>query len=237
MPDIFSAVVFAVVGGILVSRLVSCVKTKITRHKETIILKTVTDIHRGTASERRLLLDLIKAGIPKNTIFHDLYVPKPMHRYAQVDVVVPTRVGIIVFEVKDYKGWIFGKGYQKYWTQVLNYRRLKIKKQFYNPFFQNNGHVEALKQILKYCGDVPFFSVIIFYGKCVLKDVSQFPVNSYIGNPSDVGKILTDILDNNPQANYNDKWEVVNQLKAAVMNGNDEEIVSRHILSVNYLAK
>ena len=44
-----------------------------------------------------------------NVIFHDLYVEKHKGHFSQIDLVVVTEVGIIVFEVKDYSGWIFGK--------------------------------------------------------------------------------------------------------------------------------
>lgn len=89
--------------------------------KDMALLHTVTDTHRGTKSERRLILNLLKNEIPAITIFHDLYVERYMDWYSQIDAVVVTRVGIIVFEVKDYSGWIFGKGYEEQWTQVLKY--------------------------------------------------------------------------------------------------------------------
>jgi len=36
-----------------------------------------------------------------------LYIRKHNGDFAQIDLVVATKVGIIVFEVKDYRGWIF----------------------------------------------------------------------------------------------------------------------------------
>lgn len=96
------------------------------KHKDRTLLRTVTDLSRGTWSERDLVLKLLKHGIPPLILFHDLYVKKRSGRFAQIDLVLPTKVGIIVFEVKDYSGWIFGKGYQNYWTQVLAYGEEKI---------------------------------------------------------------------------------------------------------------
>ena len=123
--------------------------------KERELLQTVTTLNRGTISERELLLKLIKEGIPVSTIFHDLYVEKSKGFYSQIDVVVATKVGIIVFEVKDYSGWIFGKGYQTYWTQILAYGEEKYK--FYNPVIQNQKHIETLSHRMKHCANVPFF--------------------------------------------------------------------------------
>jgi hypothetical protein len=89
------------------------------------LLQTVTKLYRGTSSERNMVLKLLKYGIPAQTIFHDLYVKYTNGKYSQIDIVVATRVGIIVFEIKDYSGWIFGKGNQTKWTQVLAYGREK----------------------------------------------------------------------------------------------------------------
>ena len=101
---------------ILILAIVVIVRIEIQNNR---LLKTVTSLNRGTGTERDLVLTLLKSGIPKETIFHDLYLRKSNGKYCQVDVVVATTVGIFVFEVKRYGGWLFGTGYQKQWTQVL----------------------------------------------------------------------------------------------------------------------
>lgn len=103
------------------------------------LLKTVTTLTRGTKTERKLVLELLKSNIPASTIFHDLYVENKNGNFSQIDVVVATKVGIIVFEVKKYEGWIFGNGNDRKWTQVLAYG--KKKYQFYNPILQNKKHL------------------------------------------------------------------------------------------------
>lgn len=110
-------------------------------------LKTVTKSKRGTRSERDLVLKLLKYGIPAQTIFHDLYLKRYNGNFSQIDLVVATRVGIIVFEVKDYSGWIFGDGRYTQWTQVLAYGRQKYR--LYNPIKQNNKHIADLKNSTK----------------------------------------------------------------------------------------
>lgn len=191
------------------------------------LLRTATDLFRGTRSERDLVLKLLKQGIPSSIIFHDLYIKKRSGRFAQIDLVVPTKVGIIVFEVKDYSGWIFGKGYQNYWMQVLAYGQEKYR--FYNPIKQNEGHIEALKWQLKQVADVPFYSVIVFYGDCVLRDVSCIPDNTYIVGPKGVARVMEMILESNPPATYVDKRAVVRILRAGVQNGAEENIQLQHI--------
>lgn len=78
-------------------------------------IQSVTSLNRGTWSERDLIPQLInKCGIDKRAIHHDLYIRKEDGTYTQIDLAVPTPQGIIVFEVKDYSGWISGNGNSKY---------------------------------------------------------------------------------------------------------------------------
>lgn len=215
-------------GVILLLALVGGVAYAINEwRKDMALLRSVTDVGRGTWSERRQVVRLLKLDVPAITLYHDLYVEKGRGQYAQIDAVVVTKVGIIVFEIKDYSGWIFGRGHQKYWTQVLAYGREKHR--FYNPVLQNQGHIEVLKERLKGIADVPFYSVIVFYGSCTLRDISYIPVGTFIGYPGDVKSIMDAIIANNPPARYNDKWGVVNALREAVGNGNNQEVVRRHV--------
>lgn len=201
--------------------------------KNMALLRTVTDTNRGTWSERKLILKLLKHDIHATNIYHDLYVHRHSGQYSQIDAVLVTQVGIIVFEVKDYSGWIFGKGHQNYWTQVLAYGKEKHK--FYNPILQNKGHIEALKTKLSNVADVPFYSVVVFYGKCTLRDVSYIPDSTFVVYAESVMSIIRRILENNPPANYKDIWGVINILKEAAANGNNSEIVKQHIQNVrNY---
>src|SRR4051812_29516238 len=169
------------------------------------LLKTVTSPDRGTGTERDLVLTLLKSGIPKETIFHDLYLKKSNGKYYQVDVVVATSVGIIVFEVKRYGGWIFGTGYQRQWTQELAFGLEKHR--FYNPVIQNKTHIENLKRQLNQ-GNVPFFSVIVFYGDCRFKDISSIPDGIFLIKPDRIIEVVKTIKETNNPAMYRNKVEV-----------------------------
>lgn len=125
------------------------------RLKERRLIEQVTSISRGEWSERRVVLKLLKLGINPKAIFHDLYIQKPNGEYTQVDVVVATKAGIIVFEVKDYSGWIFGNEHQKYWTQLLAYG--KERHRFYNPVMQMP---DILKLLGNVCHKIPMFQFI-----------------------------------------------------------------------------
>ena len=201
-----------------------------TEIREKKLLQTVTKSNRGTKSERDLVLKLLRNGIPAQTIFHDLYVKRSNGNYSQIDIVVATKVGIIVFEVKDYSGWIFGNGQYSQWTQVLAYGKKKFR--LYNPIMQNNRHIEALKKQLKQFENVPFYSIVVFYGDCEFKDISFVPNGTFIVKPTRVLEVMKIIMDTNEPTHYRDKLEVIRVLKVAVQNGENMEIQNQHIENI-----
>lgn len=194
------------------------------------LLKTVTKLNRGTKTERDLVLKLLKHKIPAQTIFHDLYVKKNNGKFSQIDIVVATKAGIVVFEVKDISGWIFGNGNQANWTTVLAYGKRKYR--FYNPVMQNNKHIEDLRKQLKQFENIPFYSIIVFYGKCVLKDVSFVPNGTFLVKSNRVLEVLEIVMKNNEPAKYINKKEIVQVLKEAVTNGESMEIQNQHIENI-----
>lgn len=202
-----------------------------THRKERRLIEQVTPVTRGEWSERRLVMTLLKIGINPKAIFHDLYIQKPNGEYAQIDVAVATKAGIIVFEVKDYSGWIFGNDHQKYWTQLLAYG--KKKNRFYNPVMQNAGHIQAIRQCLPQNPGIPIYSVIVFYGNSELKNVTCCAENTFIIYPNYINRLVADIL-SRPDANYGNKYEIMDLFTKAVQNGNDPIIVSSQINSAAY---
>lgn len=200
------------------------------------LLQTVTKLNRGTRTERDLVLKLLKNGIPAQTIFHDLYVKRYNGEFSQIDLVVATKVGIIVFEVKDFSGWIFGNGHQSQWTQVLAYGKRKYR--FFNPIMQNNRHIEDLRKQTKQFENIPFYSIIVFYGDCVLKDVSFVPNGTFLVKSKRVLEVIKIIMKNNKPAQYSNKNEVGKVLKEAVKNGESMETQIQHIENIkNMLGK
>lgn len=194
------------------------------------LLETVTNKTRGTRTERKLVLKLLKYGIPAQTIFHDLYVKMPNGKFSQIDLAVATKVGIFVFEVKDYSGWIFGSGYNSQWTQVLAYGNSKYR--FYNPIKQNSKHISDLKMQLPQFESIPFYSIIVFYGNCVLKDISNIPGETYIIKSNSVEEAIGVLMNSRAPANYTNKYEIVNLLKESVAFGDNSEIRDQHIQNI-----
>lgn len=194
------------------------------------LLETVTKSNRGTRTERDLVLRLLKHGIPPQAIIHDLYLRKSNGEFSQIDLVVAAKTGIIVFEVKDYSGWIFGNGKNREWTQVLAYGQVKYR--FYNPIMQNNKHSAEIRKKLRQFENIPFYSVVVFFGDCELKDINFVPDGTFIVKSVRVLEVLDLILSKNQLAPYTDKFEVVKVLKEAVYNGDSREIQNQHINNI-----
>lgn len=201
------------------------------KRKERKLIEQVTPITRGEKSERKVILSLLKEGINPKAIFHDLYIQKPNREYTQIDVAVATKAGIIVLEVKDYSGWIFGNEHQKYWTQLLAFG--KQKHRFYNPVMQNAGHIQAIRQCLPNNPDIPIFSVIVFFGNSEFKNVTCNADYTFIIYPHSIRQVVADIL-LQPDANYGNKYEIMELFTTAVQNGDNSMIVSSQISSAIY---
>lgn len=202
------------------------------RQKEAKVIETVTPLTRGEESERKVIVYLLKEGINPKAIFHDVYIPMSGNEYSQVDLAVATKAGLIIFEIKDYSGWIFGNESQKYWTQVLAYGREKHR--FYNPIMQNIGHIEAIRRCLPQNPEIPIYSVIVFFGNCEFRNVTCCADNTFIIYPRSVREVVSAIL-KQPEANYGNKYEIMNLFTQGVENGNNPTIVSsQHTLASYY---
>ena len=75
----------------------------------------------------------------------------------EIDLLYLHETGIYVFEVKHYKGTIYGKVEDDHWTQYFKTTKNNV---FYNPVKQNRGHINALKALIK--KDVPIHSFVVF---------------------------------------------------------------------------
>jgi hypothetical protein len=186
---------------------------------------------RGTSSERALVSKLSQYGIPSQTIFQDLYLKKRNDKYSQIDLVVATKVGILVFEVKEFSGWIFGSGYKANWAQLLNYGRNRFY--FYNPILQNAKHIDDLKKQLIQFENIPFYSIIVFYGDCELKEINFVPDNTFVVKSRRVLEVVEKILSESTPAEYTNKREIVDLFEQAVKNGEDFQIIEQHIKNIN----
>ena len=103
----------------------------------------------------------------KGKILRNVYVPKDNGETSEIDLLYITKKGILVFESKNYSGWIFGDEKSQKWTMMLPN---KEKHSFYNPIKQNQTHIKWLRS---YIGEeIPLFSIIVFSERCELKKVT-----------------------------------------------------------------
>lgn len=204
----------------IIALIVHIIKTK-EEYREQV--QSVTSLDRGTWSERDLIFKLLnECGIDKRAIYHDLYIRKENGTYTQIDLAVPTPQGIIVFEVKDYSGWIFGNGNSKYWMQILAYGQ--EKHQFYNPIWQNRKHINAIRKLMPNNQGIPFFNIVVFYGDSEFKGLNYDATGRVrVIYSTQVADVIKDIK-SLPSAEYGNKREVADVLAEGVHNGCDPEI-------------
>ena len=80
-------------------------------------------------------------------------------KYAEIDDLIITKAGIFVIEVKGQKGHITN-GSGERWIQQKNYNITE----FYNPFMQNETHIQILREILQKenIHSVPIYNIVVF---------------------------------------------------------------------------
>ena len=215
---------------IVVILILTCVVISYLRHRQNMkLLRSVSTPDRGTKSERRLVIKMLRLGVHPKAIFHDLYLQKKNGEFSQMDIVVATPQGLLAVEVKDYSGWLFGNEKQRYWTQVLNYGKEKYR--FYNPIIQNAGHIKTLREQSEQFAHLPIYNIVLFAGNCTLKNVNYWADNTFVGYTSNISYVLKKMKEFR-WVQYTDKREVARMLRQAVKNGDNPDIVASHMASV-----
>ena len=89
-------------------------------------------------------------------ILMNLQIPTSNGRTTEIDLLLIHETGLYVFEMKHYKGTIYGKSSDQKWTQ---YFRTASNTHFYNPILQNQYHITALQKMFP---DISIHSLIVF---------------------------------------------------------------------------
>lgn len=190
-----------------------------------------------TAKEKGIKAELslykqIRSYFGKDKVFYNLYIEKGDGNYAQIDLLAVTAIGIIVFEVKNYSGWIFADGKSRMWTKILAYG--KDKYRFYNPFFQNEGHIRALKYQLRAFPDLKFYSVIVFDGECEIKSLTNLNEGCFLVYKFQLESFLNKLMHSQMKIAY-DSAAVEAVLGKFKRNSSDKKIVRAHLQKVKTL--
>ncbi len=105
---------------------------------------------------------------PEYILLNNLTLPDGQGSTTQIDHVLLSPYGLFVIETKNYKGWIFGREYQKTWTQKI----YKQSYKFQNPIHQNYKHIKVLEQILADIVEPELMhSIIVFMPEAEFKTV------------------------------------------------------------------
>ncbi len=147
----------------------------------------------------------------------------------EIDALLITRQGILVFESKSYSGWIFGNERHKNWTQTLPNGKNSERNSFYNPIWQNNGHIEALNDILR--GQVPLYNVVVFSERCTLKNVTWTSPWVYVIPRNEVYDVAYALMVNDPLFSQQDVEEIFAMLYP--YSQTDDATKLQHIHDVN----
>ncbi len=95
--------------------------------------------------------------IPGNCkILMNLEIPVSTGGKTEIDLLLIHETGLYVFEIKHYKGTIYGNDTDAVWTQ---YFRTTTNQVFKNPIQQNGYHVRALSNLVT---GTPIRSVVVF---------------------------------------------------------------------------
>ena len=146
----------------------------------------------GSSGEQITYISLRdKIHVPEKQILRNVYIPTVDGKTSEIDLLVVSRKGLLVFECKNYAGNIYGDMKRKKWVQYLG----KKKSFFYNPFLQNKSHVKHLKKYLEQFGDLPACSFVttISRGKWKVKNLG--PEDHFLGFNCHLVDIYKDLPD------------------------------------------
>ena len=119
---------------------------------------------KGYYGEYLVFCELYRNLEGRFKILMNLNIPVNNSTTTEIDLLLIHETGLYVFEMKHYKGTIYGKSDDNKWTQ---YFPTRPNHSFNNPINQNKYHINALKQLYP---DVPIYSCIVFTNaECTLK--------------------------------------------------------------------
>ncbi len=110
---------------------------------------------KGYYGEFQVFCELFEHLPSPSKMLMNIHVPTSNGKTTEIDLIAITPVGIIIYEVKNYKGTIYGSGDGQIWTQFF---KTAPNQTFQNPIIQNAYHCNA---IYKETG-IPTYSVVVF---------------------------------------------------------------------------
>ena len=177
---------------------------------------------QGSSGERiiyRTLVDQIH--VPESQILRNVYVPTVDGKTSEIDLLVVSKKGLLVFECKNYAGNIYGDASRKKWIQYLG----KKKSFFYNPFMQNRTHVKHLKKYLEQYGDIPAIPMVTTITRGTWKVKNYGPEDYLLGYNCH----LKDVLARTPDSKLMAQHFKAILAKLQPLSRPDESVKKEHI--------
>lgn len=177
---------------------------------------------QGSSGERiiyRTLVDQIH--VPESQILRNVYVPTVDGKTSEIDLLVVSKKGLLVFECKNYAGNIYGDASRKKWIQYLG----KKKSFFYNPFMQNRTHVKHLKKYLEQYGDIPAIPMVTTITRGTWKVKNYGPEDYLLGYNCH----LKDVLARTPDSELMAQHFKTILAKLQPLSRPDESVKKEHI--------
>ncbi|WP_414838600.1 nuclease-related domain-containing protein [Carnobacterium sp. TMP28] len=148
-----------------------------------------TFFNKGNWGEYKIYTELEKVK-GKKRILTNLYLPKKDGSTTEVDLVMITKFGFFVIESKNYGGWIFGNEANRNWTQSFPNKK---KFKFFNPIWQNKGHIRALQETLAITDPTWMHSLIVFSNRCELKKITLTSPTVHVIKKQKIKRVLKKI--------------------------------------------
>lgn len=131
-----------------------------TYYKETKQAEKTVLNNTGNKGEYLISLELDKLGGHSKTVFN-VNLPNGK-KGTEADIIYINSSGVYVIESKNYSGRIYSKADNNQWTQTLISAVGTVKNKFYNPIWQNEKHLNAIKRLLRKYEDIPIYSFVVF---------------------------------------------------------------------------
>lgn len=213
IPFAITAVVLFIIAGLI--WLFACHGIDKIRHPE-----EWTD--EGKSGEQIIYRTLInQIHVPENQILRNVYVSTADGKTSEIDLLVVSKKGLLVFECKNYAGNVYGDVQRNKWIQYLG----KKKSFFYNPFMQNRSHIKHLKKYLEAYGDIPMISMVATITRGNWKVKNYGPEDYLLGYNSH----LKDILAKTPDSELMAQHFKAIMAKLQPLSRPDESVRQEHI--------
>ncbi|MBQ6628738.1 MAG: NERD domain-containing protein [Methanobrevibacter sp.] len=181
----------------------------------------------GSAGERIIFTTLRdKIHVPEKQILRNVYIPTANGKTSEIDILVVSKKGLLVFECKNYAGNIYGDMKREKRVQYLGRQR----NYFYNPFLQNRNHIKHLKKYLEQFGDLPSYSFVTTISRGKWKVRNLEPNDYFLG----YNCRLMDIYNTMPDSSLMQRYYTAIINKLAPLSRPDNAIRRQHINNIKY---